>query len=1705
MLPLWYPKNVQKRLLLYVLQQLSFFSGIDIPNLEEISLNNIVLRDVTVDPDKLGRVPGCHLRHGRIGTVELAPSTTGSLITGGGINILANDVDIVLSPKMDLDENINDSLMHTLAQSTASLANLLLDGDVAASDATSNGNLNTDTSSSDNQSPLGSPDSSDQKPSALGSVMQRVVELAVAKILITIRNLNIKLITDSLDVCIIAEEIKVKTVDGKRLIKITALRIVTPQIVRHSGTVSPPAGQKANAPSPKWSMAEEASIYMSALSHEPGAVSQAPMQNAFHTLVFMDFIDFKYEGTSSISKLDIKIGTIVVSAPSLLSALGLVMDSFSRNLKRGEKHRPLRLKETRSRNAANYASREEKADLNDSDSPRTDVTQESSESNACDSDKILDSLSIRNVIICVDSEITNLGDIKKPEATRVLLKQINYVRKDATLAFGGVRQIKAVGYGKNGERQTWFSFEENLTSTNLGTPTGLEADIDLKADLRFEWHTASSPNIADEVSVLLSKPATMCLDLNSITVWTLLGNFLEHALRSYSALSLNLSRLSKPRSTLKFETGVPHAKPMSSLSTNLTIQTSLATLNLEISDDWKLQFAISPIHYDFGKTHLKISDISLNLFERGTLRPNVFLKISKIVVQTKKKSFKSKIDSGVGLLAHAYATSSLSARLTCWIKSATLGTDREIIEKLLPCVSHFLTARNEAVAELAEQYEDCIPGSHAKSKTGRQRVARLAPYSIPRGSRVEAAILIKIEEIVASLTSPYPGFEEFKFLLNAIDCYTIDTQVYGSIARTVINAFSEKSNINGKLVEQLKCGEMCGASMVSLSYDYSMQDMEVRVLLHHALFEYYTEWLKAFDAVYLERSGRGPASLGLPKSQPNVTLKFILKDCVVGLNPGSLSSKANLLIASGSLDIKLENRLMNASFQLNELEIALTDCTDNHPEEHNKSRILDSQAQWGNAEYFRHLGYVVVAIFNSILGDFAKYDSDARAKASVALGDCDIRLCSDSMHTLVQLVGDLTLPFNLKPSEKYRLNTEHPINILKDVDSSFFLSDEKLNVDDRSQSNMPHTNSEMACTAIDVELSAKTTRVYLYDGFDWKETRKCVRGAMRNLERAKRDSETCHTLQSQEATGTSGGEESVQAGDSDENNRFASNLIKETLFRSFHLAMHPSSDPVHVAALINETLQGHAQETTSREKAQSNIKMGKNYKNLLLHRAKSHNFVADFRHVKLRLLLYDTSTSHGALVSSICVNVQDIKMYDNVPTSTWNMFLGYMDIMGERELDSNIVEFRIDSLRPEPNLLYTENVVEVKILPLRAYLDQDTLGFLSRFFEFRDDRFKLAPQEIPYFQKVTLSSLKIKLDYKPKRIDYMGIRSGRTSELANFFVLNGADINLPSVKRYGMMGLSEVGAALVDAWAPTFRQKQIIAVLAGMAPLRPFVNIGEGFRDLVSAPAHEYARSNGHVVRGFRKGTTQFAKTAGYELLMMGAKVTSGTQSLLEQGEAYLGGQGSKAPSNSGGKVVIQSESRLEWGVSEDGGERRKFWKATGLDSHPPIDIGQYDIDESRNNQELLTRSAYVLNSAVADAEQSGDSFLRDLSESLILDVADLPENGKKISLYANQPESVKSGLQMAYNSMGKTVKMTSKTFEKIRKDVAETDSIPDKMAKIAKLSPVILIRPLIGATEAISKTLMGLGNSIDRERMRDLRQKYVTLEADSEGDTESL
>lgn len=218
-----------------------------------------------------------------------------------------------------------------------------------------------------------------------------------------------------------------------------------------------------------------------------------------------------------------------------------------------------------------------------------------------------------------------------------------------------------------------------------------------------------------------------------------------------------------------------------------------------------------------------------------------------------------------------------------------------------------------------------------------------------------------------------------------------------------------------------------------------------------------------------------------------------------------------------------------------------------------------------------------------------------------------------------------------------------------------------------------------------------------------------------------------------------------------------------------------------------------------------------------------------------------------------------------------------------------MIHLELLNVKPLPELGASEMVLRVTVLPLRLHVDQDALDFITRFFEFKDESTPVhaSPSDVPFVQRAEVNDIPVKLDFKPKRVDYAGLRSGHTTEFMNFIVLEEARMVLRHVIIYGVSGFDRLGKTLNDIWTPDVRNNQLPGVIAGLAPMRSLVNIGSGFRDLVEIPLKEYQK-DGRVFRSISKGAVAFARTTGTEIVKLGAKLAVGTQYALQGAEGLL-------------------------------------------------------------------------------------------------------------------------------------------------------------------------------------------------------------------------
>ncbi|KAF7792954.1 hypothetical protein EIP86_004057 [Pleurotus ostreatoroseus] len=428
--------------------------------------------------------------------------------------------------------------------------------------------------------------------------------------------------------------------------------------------------------------------------------------------------------------------------------------------------------------------------------------------------------------------------------------------------------------------------------------------------------------------------------------------------------------------------------------------------------------------------------------------------------------------------------------------------------------------------------------------------------------------------------------------------------------------------------------------------------------------------------------------------------------------------------------------------------------------------------------------------------------------------------------------------------------------------------------------------SQYGDTTLKVRVHDCNVSVFLYDGYDWQRTRRIIEEKQKEIRRK------LVKIRQLVASG--------QTPDPS---------VEETstlLFNSVYIGLEHNVDEMEPGALIaaideelNDDLETASQSSwqSLKPQQQSPIGPGSRPKTKRSNKrlARSKGPCIDFRLQHLDADI-DNYRSDPVVASRALVTVRDVEILDHIRTSTWSKFLTSLatDSKGNiRESGSNMVRVELQKVYPVPGNPAEEARLKAKLLPLRLYVDQDALDFMKQFFSFNDSDSSPAPSEPAeemFFQQVEVFPVDLKLDYKPRRVDYRAFRAGRTIELMNFFHFDGAEMTLRHITLTGITGWARVGDLLNDLWTPDVKATQLVDVISGVAPIRSVVNVGSGVADLVLLPIAQY-RKDGRIIRGLQKGTTAFVQSTAVEAIKLGARLATGTQVILEQAEHVIGGQ----------------------------------------------------------------------------------------------------------------------------------------------------------------------------------------------------------------------
>lgn len=207
----------------------------------------------------------------------------------------------------------------------------------------------------------------------------------------------------------------------------------------------------------------------------------------------------------------------------------------------------------------------------------------------------------------------------------------------------------------------------------------------------------------------------------------------------------------------------------------------------------------------------------------------------------------------------------------------------------------------------------------------------------------------------------------------------------------------------------------------------------------------------------------------------------------------------------------------------------------------------------------------------------------------------------------------------------------------------------------------------------------------LYDGYDWQNTRDTISQAIDNIQNR--------------ATERLARKDKRKSADPDEEEE---SVIGDFLFNSIYIGIPANRDPRELAPQVNRNLDDLVSETESYATSTSSgspsrkgqIPRSRGGRKLRLKRSKCHKMTFELKGVSADVVVFPRDS--GDAQSSLDIRIQDLEVFDHMPTSTWKKFATYMHEAGERESGTDMVHLEILNVKPVPNLAASEIIMKVR-------------------------------------------------------------------------------------------------------------------------------------------------------------------------------------------------------------------------------------------------------------------------------------------------------------------------------------------------------------------------------------------------------------------------
>ena len=1638
-------QNIQRRLLLYMIQQISLFSNLDLTNLD-VSLgtsSTFTFTDIDLSVSDID-IPNIKVNSGTIGKLTLHLTVSGGLdITGSEISLDVTLLDIERKnvPNIIDDDSILPSLLlksiHDLTTSVIQFnTDSISDNIIPDLDDIEEGKpLETEGSRPESEQSKVSSNSDtiqddsikNQQPTRMQNMKNKVLGTILSKLTLNLSDINVSMNVENKDYLLNAylENIQLLTTEqGIRNIIINSL-----QLFHQSSDENDSDSNEEMGESMYYSKMGGTSIYMSAMDMphiaEENECSVESETSSGASLFKVSDINICFKGLSSVD--DVSITDLMVDITEII----LNEDNIL--------HIDICL--------ANYIHRLFDHHSKKTNNMDTQVGEENPIQGTFDSESYKRFQDAQHIIsakelsyICINRIKINLSNAISIEMKRLYINQLE--NNDYTVELNSVILL-------SGDME--ISKHDGLIMKVIVTSKYYNVRVD------------SAFNIS--VTSQQMKSFLNCIqDLKS---------FISH-----------IGPPERLRNRLSSKKKVTPTRSMMLVTEDMSVSLLLP--------DYKLSILVDPLNYDSKTSVLTTTGIRFVKHDNTTIN-EVLTAVDITYTQFQENIERPSFNE-------TFSQVLLTGNSLCSIKSVSLRGSRTSLEGII-----------DSLRDACEPLFDVPNMKHDnKDSNFRKNMGRKGYNNMKKSVRIlNSSGIIYRKSLLTSIIL------EIHLIKVKVNDAFVDTN-FGTIKGKLTNNLlyftadsdditfhSQEINVQRvcpdglekqQIIEVIKSHEIIKPTFIILTKKRAGTNC-LKVICSNLQIQYHCKWIDLFNKssdVNIVEDGNIMSGQNGDMAKSNFNVEFKIFDSSLTLFPFRLGAAFLLLVDQYSCNYSNENQLLNGVIKTTSL--LLIDDINNRKLENfvnNKNSSLLS--------FYAQQGFVTVGkidIFKVCCDLSEKYP-----KLKLLPDSVELSLCADSLNCFMQLLIDLKSPETFPDEMKYQTELLTVIDTFKDVNFNFFeeskdTTDKIEDLHDQGNSvnlvenfidnskyeqtavdlaslrtESTGTNSEMVgslilednyidnlnppspikyskdCDStshirvkseknecdikIKVNLSVSNIDIKLYDGYDWKHSRKLINDTLADLQKDEPQ------------------EEEFDPGDMYVNTNFKYNPEPEvSIFDSIYI----TKETRHLPSVNWSDTNAVPAKNYISKSSKMNLRPSKNYQVLL----QLVNLKMEFVGFDVDTPLEEQPNSSGVILNDSHLSIDKFEIIDNIASSSWNKFATHSH-RGSTSDTTAMMNLHFIMRRPIDYLKSIDYMIDLSISPLRLHIDQDTLDFVTRILEFKDPRFKLIDEypEIPFVNRFHLSPVHLTIDYKPKVVHYSSLRSGHSSEFMNFFVLEGSKLTLTEVTLYGLNGFESLNDRLKEIWTPDIIKRQLGGVVSGFAPMKSFFSIGSDVQTFVTVLLDDY-KSGQPMTTSLRKNGNVFLKTTTGDFIKLGVKLSSGTQAILESAEAKLGGQGIN------GRRVDSGDKKEEAMIEQ---------------------LSQSVLDYSK----LVQQDQLVggTNPRVNQHEPS----------ALVIEPGMKPgDEVKIISLYADQPLDIHQGLEEAYASLEKHLNVAYDTVWKNRQQNQDEDSDAIVAAVSAmKVAPIAIIRPLIGVTEALSKTFQGISNQVDKQNIRKVNDKYKT------------